>query len=121
MTNPRQSDSSLRGVRAVALVAGVGIAVHLVLRFSAADLQSFANVPLYVALLTGGLPLVVQLGKKLWAGEFGSDFLAGVSIVTAIVLREYLVAAIVVFMTRVTSGRESDRVRASQATTGRRP
>jgi heavy metal translocating P-type ATPase len=40
----------------------------------------------------------VQLGRKLWSGEFGSDFLAGVSIVTAIVLREYLVAAIVVLM-----------------------
>jgi heavy metal translocating P-type ATPase len=80
------------------LVAGVAIAVHLVLRFSAADLRSFANVPLYVALVAGGLPLVVQLGRKLWSGEFGSDFLAGVSIVTAIVLREYLVAAIVVLM-----------------------
>ena len=98
MTKLRQSDSSLRGVRAVALVAGVGIAIHLVLRFSAADLRSFANVPLYVALLAGGLPLVVQLGRKLWSGEFGSDFLAGVSIVTAMVLREYLVATIVVLM-----------------------
>ena len=98
MTNPRQSDTSRRDVRAVALVAGVGIAVHLLLRFSAGDPRSFANVPLYVALLAGGLPLVVQLGRKLWAGEFGSDFLAGVSIVTAMVLREYLVAAIVVLM-----------------------
>ncbi|HXT26579.1 MAG TPA: heavy metal translocating P-type ATPase [Candidatus Eisenbacteria bacterium] len=98
MTKQRQSDTSLSGVRAVALVAGVAIAVHLVLRFSAADLRSFANVPLYVALVAGGLPLVVQLGRKLWSGEFGSDFLAGVSIVTAIVLREYLVAAIVVLM-----------------------
>jgi heavy metal translocating P-type ATPase len=76
----------------------VGIAVHLVLRFWVTDLRSFANVPLYVALLTGGLPLLVQLIRKLWAVEFGSDFLAGVSIVTAIVLREYLVAAIVVLM-----------------------
>jgi len=98
VTKQRQSDTSLSGVRAVALVAGVAIAVHLVLRFSAADLRSFANVPLYVALVAGGLPLVVQLGRKLWSGEFGSDFLAGVSIVTAIVLREYLVAAIVVLM-----------------------
>jgi heavy metal translocating P-type ATPase len=96
VTKPRQSYSSLRGVRAVALVTGVGIAIHLVLRFS--DLRSFENVPLYVTLLAGGLPLVVQLGRKLWSGEFGSDFLAGVSIVTAIFLREYLVAAIVVLM-----------------------
>jgi heavy metal translocating P-type ATPase len=79
-------------------VSAVGIAVHLALRFSTADLRSLANVPLYVALVAGGLPLLVQLVRKLWGGEFGSDFLAGLSIVTAIVLREYLVATIVVLM-----------------------
>jgi len=98
VTKARQSDTSPRGVRAVALVSAVGIAVHLALRFSPADLRSLANVPLYVALLAGGLPLLVQLIRKLWVGEFGSDFLAGLSIVTAIVLREYLVATIVVLM-----------------------
>jgi heavy metal translocating P-type ATPase len=98
MTKTRQSDTSPRGVKAVALASAVGIAVHLALRFSTADLRPLANVPLYVALLAGGLPLLVQLIRKLWAGEFGSDFLAGVSIVTAIVLREYLVATIVVLM-----------------------
>jgi heavy metal translocating P-type ATPase len=98
MTKTRQSDTSPRGVKAVALVSAGGIALHLALRFSSADLRPFANVPLYVALLAGGLPLLVQQIRKLWAGEFGSDFLAGVSIVTAIVLREYLVATIVVLM-----------------------
>jgi heavy metal translocating P-type ATPase len=98
MTETRKIDSSPRGARAVALLAAAGIAVHLVLRFFAGDLRSFANIPLYIALLVGALPLVVQLGKKLWSGDFGSDFLAGISILTAIVLREYLVAAIVVLM-----------------------
>jgi heavy metal translocating P-type ATPase len=98
VTKTRQFDTSPRGVKAVALVAAVGIAVHMVLRFFSADLRLLANVPLYVALLAGGLPLLVQLVRKLWAREFGSDFLAGLSIVTAIVLREYLVAAIVVLM-----------------------
>jgi heavy metal translocating P-type ATPase len=98
MRETRHTDSSSRGARAVALVAAAGIAVHLVLRFSAANLRHWADVPLYVALVAGGLPLVVQLLKRLWAWEFGSDFLAGVSIVTAVLLREYLVAAIVVLM-----------------------
>lgn len=98
MRETRHTDSSPRGARAVALVAAVGSAVHLVLRFWAANLRHWADVPLYVALLAGGLPLLVQLAKKLWAWEFGSDFLAGVSIVTAVLLREYLVAAIVVLM-----------------------
>jgi heavy metal translocating P-type ATPase len=98
MTEMRHADASQRGARAVALVAAVGIVIHLALRFSAGNLRLLAHVPLYVVLLVGGLPLVVQLGRKLWAREFGSDFLAGVSIVTAILLREYLVASIVVLM-----------------------
>jgi cation transport ATPase len=72
--------------------------VHLAMRFSSDNLRHWANVPLYATLLAGGLPLLVQLGRKLWAWEFGSDFLAGVSIVTAVLLRQYLVAAIVVLM-----------------------
>ena len=39
-----------------------------------------------------------ELLKKLFKLEFGSDLLAGVSIITASLLREYLVAAIVVLM-----------------------
>ena len=87
-----------RSAKIVALVATLGIAIHFVLRFTAANLRAFADIPLYVALVLGGIPLVVSLARKLWAGEFGSDFLAGVSIVTAVLLREYLVAAIVVLM-----------------------
>jgi heavy metal translocating P-type ATPase len=98
MREGHHADTSPRGARLVALVAAMGIAVHLVLRFSPLHLRQWADAPLYVALLVGGLPLVAQLAKKLWAWEFGSDFLAGVSIVTAVLLREYLVAAIVVLM-----------------------
>jgi heavy metal translocating P-type ATPase len=98
MTKTQQIDSAPRGSRAVALATAVGILVHLVLRFFAANLRSLADVPLYASLLVGALPLVVHLGRKLWAREFGSDFLAGISIITAIVLREYLVASIVVLM-----------------------
>jgi heavy metal translocating P-type ATPase len=79
-------------------MAAAGIAVHLFMRLSSENLRHWADIPLYVTLLAGGLPLVVQLASKLWAWEFGSDFLAGVSIVTAVLLRQYLVAAIVVLM-----------------------
>ena len=79
-------------------MAAAGIAVHLAMRLCSDNLRHWADVPLYVTLLAGGLPLLVQLAKKLWAWDFGSDFLAGVSIVTAVLLRQYLVAAIVVLM-----------------------
>lgn len=98
MTNAPNIDTSPRGAKAVAVMAAAGIAVHLAMRLCSDNLRHWADVPLYVTLLAGGLPLLVQLAKKLWAWDFGSDFLAGVSIVTAVLLRQYLVAAIVVLM-----------------------
>jgi len=98
LTNTPSIDTSPRGAKAVAVMAVAGIAVHLAMRLASYNLRHWADVPLYVTLLAGGLPLLVQLARKLWAWEFGSDFLAGVSIVTAVLLRQYLVGAIVVLM-----------------------
>jgi len=83
------------------LIAGlalVAIALHLLLRFLFRTTAFSANLPLFVVLLVGGIPLVWDLLGKLWRRQFGSDLLAGISIITAILLREYLVAAIVVLM-----------------------
>ena len=76
----------------------VAIVLHLVFRFALHLPSLQTNLPLFAALLIGGIPLLWELGQKLWKREFGSDLLAGVSIITAIFLREYLVAAIVVLM-----------------------
>ena len=76
----------------------VAIILHVVLRY-ALHLPSLTfYLPLFAALLVGGLPMVWELVKKLAKRQFGSDLLAGVSIITAILLSEYLVAAIVVLM-----------------------
>jgi len=83
------------------LIAGftlVAIVFHLVLKYALHFPSLRANLPLVAALVIGGIPMVWELLKKLWKREFGSDLLAGVSIITAILLREYLVAAIVVLM-----------------------
>lgn len=98
MSGIRDTGASLRGARAVALLVAAGIAFHLIFRFSILNLRHWANIPLYLALLAGGLPLLLQLARKLWGRELGSDFLAGVSIVTAVLLQQYLVGAIVVLM-----------------------
>lgn len=76
----------------------VAILLHLVFRYLLPVPPLIARLPLFVALAVGGLPLVWELLKKLFRREFGSDLLAGVSILTAIALGEYLVAAIVVLM-----------------------
>src|SRR5271165_513165 len=83
------------------LIAGftlVAIALHVVLKYAFHFPTLAFNSPLFAALIIGGIPMLWVLLKKLWKREFGSDLLAGVSIVTAILLREYLVAAIVVLM-----------------------
>jgi hypothetical protein len=59
---------------------------------------SFAELPLVVMLLLGGTPLVSDLLAKLVTGSFGSDLLAGVSIVTAVLLGEFLADTLVVLM-----------------------
>ena len=91
----------------IATIAAVGIAAHLVLRFALPDAKAYADFPLFFALAAGGIPLVLTLLRKLWAAEFGSDLLAGISIVTAVVLHQYLVAAIVVLM--LSSGASLER------------
>ena len=83
------------------LVAGValaGIAAHLVLRMLPGPRPPGAEIPLLAVLVLGGVPLVVTLLTQLARRELGADLLAGISIVTAAVLGEYLAGAIVVLM-----------------------
>lgn len=82
----------------IALLTLAGLAAHLALRHAAGVRPATALVPLYVILLLGGVPLVIALGRNLLSGKFGSDLLAGVSILSAVLLREYLVASIIVLM-----------------------
>jgi heavy metal translocating P-type ATPase len=81
---------------AIAAVAVAAIVVHLALRFSGAS--AFQNVPLFVALAVGGSVLVARLAWKAARGDFGSDQLAGISIVAAVLLGQYLAGTIVVLM-----------------------
>ena len=53
---------------------------------------------LFIALAAGGIPLIIDLSRKLIKREFGSDLLAGISIVVSVLLGEYLVGTIVVLM-----------------------
>jgi heavy metal translocating P-type ATPase len=84
--------------RNIALVTIVGILFHLVFRYLLHFSLLAWQVPLIVVLIIGGIPLLVPLTQKLFAREFGSDHLAGISIITSVILGEYLVAAIVILM-----------------------
>ena len=75
------------------------IFVHLVLRYGLHTPTSvWMMTPLGATLILGGLPLVVDLVRKAIRLEFGADLLAGASILTSVVLGEYLVGSIVVLM-----------------------
>jgi heavy metal translocating P-type ATPase len=83
------------GIAAVSLLA---IVSHLVLRYGLAMEEAFTNLPLWVAYLFGGVPLVWGLLGNIWRREFGADLLAGISIVTAVILGEYLAGTLVILM-----------------------
>lgn len=90
---------------AIAIVALVGIGGHLLLRFGGtpqplteSSTLLWSDLPLLVVFGWGGVPLVGQLLLKALRREFGSDLLAGISIVTAALLGEYLAGTLVVLM-----------------------
>lgn len=99
----------------IASLAIVGIAVHLVLRFLTDWSGISRDIPLLVVLTVGGIPLVITLLGKLWRWEFGSDLLAGISIVTAVLLGEYLAGSIVVLM--LSGGETLERLAQERAST----
>ncbi len=87
----------------IAILALIAIASHLTLRFALHAAASFHGIPAYelpliIALALGGVPLVLELLLKLFRLQFGSDLLAGISIVTSVLLHEYLAGTLVVLM-----------------------
>ena len=96
----------------IAIIAIAGIAVHLVLRFGA---RAPATAPLVAVLVLGGVPLVLELAAKLARLQFGSDLLAGISIVTSVLLGEYLAGSLVVLMLSGGEALESFAVRSASS------
>jgi heavy metal translocating P-type ATPase len=83
---------------AIAALAIAGIFTHLALRWGSDASSAATALPLYFVLVAGGVPLVLSLTLKLVRREFGSDLLAGISIIAAVLLQEYLAGALVVLM-----------------------
>src|SRR5688572_22093157 len=82
----------------IAALAVAGIVAHLALRWGSDASPAARDLPLYVVLAAGGVPLVLSLALKLVRRQFGADLLAGISIVAAVLLEEYLAGAFVVLM-----------------------
>ena len=92
------SDLWRRRTTVIAALSIAAILLHLVLRFGFHTTPSTYRIPLLVTLVLGGLPLLGDLLRKLLKREFGSDLLGGISIITSILLGEYLAGSIIVLM-----------------------
>ena len=82
----------------IAALSIVAILSHLGLRYGFHCPAETYQIPLLVTLILGGLPLLYDLLRKILKRQFGSDLLGGISIITSIVLGEYLAGSIIVLM-----------------------
>ncbi len=82
----------------IAALSLAGIISHLILRFGVHEVEGTTRMPLLAVLVIGGLPLLYDLSRKLLKREFGSDLLGGISIITSVILGEYLAGSIIVLM-----------------------
>ncbi|MBC7671458.1 MAG: cadmium-translocating P-type ATPase, partial [Polaromonas sp.] len=82
----------------IAALSILAIGTSLVLRFGLHAAPRTYQLPLLATLVIGGLPLLYDLLRKLLRREFGSDLLGGISVVTSVLLGEYLAGSIIVLM-----------------------
>src|ERR1700674_3685353 len=82
----------------IAALAASSILIYLYLRFLLHPALHLEDIPLYVAMAVGGVPLLWRLGRRLFRLDFGADLLAGISIVAAAMTGQYLVGTIIVLM-----------------------
>lgn len=100
------------------LAAGtlLAIAIHLVIRFGIGGPWWAADLPLMVVVVFGGIPLTVTVLRAVLRWQAGADLLAAVSIVAAVALGEWLVAAIIVLMMSGGEGLEAAASASASAT-----
>ncbi len=102
-TLPKPSSNQLsnwwsRKSLVIAAFAIAAIILHLVLRFGFQTTAVISDSPLLLTLVLGGIPLLYDLLRKLLKRQFGSDLLGGISIITSVLLGEYLAGSIIVLM-----------------------
>jgi heavy metal translocating P-type ATPase len=82
----------------VAGVCLIAIGWHLAARYWLHASAQAGNLPLLAVLVVGGAPFVVKLLYGAFKLQFGSDLLAGISIVVSLILGEYLAGTVILLM-----------------------
>ena len=73
----------------------IAIVLALVLKITSI---SSPNLPLMIAMILGGAPLIIQILLKLFKGDFGADLLAAIALITSFILNQYLAGVIIILM-----------------------
>ncbi len=73
----------------------VALMTHLIFRWID---TVYANWPLLAMIFIGAIPILWQIGRKIYHRDFGADILAAISIVAAVILEEYLASVLVIMM-----------------------
>ena len=104
-----------RKTTVIAAFAVIAIGAHLALRFIFHTPPGVDQIPLLATLAFGGVPLLYGLLGKLLKREFGSDLLGGISIITSVLVGEYLAGSIIVLMLAGGEALESYAVRSASS------
>jgi cation transport ATPase len=76
----------------------ISIAWHLAVHYWLHASAQAGNVPMLAVLVIGGAPFVVKLLYGACKLQFGSDLLAGISIVVSLILGEFLAGTVILLM-----------------------
>ena len=79
-------------------LSALGILAYLLTAQALPLAQTMRDEILIAVVILGGLPMLYDILKEFAHGEFGADALAMISIVTSLVLKQYLAGSIIVFM-----------------------
>lgn len=79
----------------------LSIALHFALggaNLPAVSGVAATDIPLLSVIIIGGIPLLIQIGSKLFKGSVGADFLGAIELVAAALLDQYLAAILIIIM-----------------------
>ncbi len=80
----------------------ITIFLHLIIKFtfpnSEPTILSSQNIPLLLAILIAGIPLLLDIIFKAVKGNLGSDLLAAIALIVAVYLEQFLAADLVILM-----------------------
>ncbi len=97
-TAPAKWFDSIHWQTVVLILTSVAMTAAFIAKFVAPSSSATVDKLLLVGILGSCLPILFELIGEMARGNFSVDLLAAISIVTALILHEYWVAAIVILM-----------------------